>query len=168
MIINNDFLFLEVNCHFSNLLLSWQVFILLPLLAHLEYTHLSHVVVVIKIILGCVYTLRLVSNKGHAARYHFIIVIFINLSGPFSNFLYPFNEPIAISVRIVRDDPHSPINLHYLFPMRHFPRAIKLYSFELVRITISPFKLVRTVFEEIPQLFYAQLFIVLFRSKYTS
>ena len=118
MIKHCHLLLLKVNRHFCYLLLGRHQLVSLPLLGHLEDFDLANVVVIVEVIFCCVNTVRFILMETNCPADHLVVSVLIDLGGLFPDILYSFDEPVMISVGIVSDDPHSPINLNQLLPMR--------------------------------------------------
>lgn len=136
MINDNNFFFWKVYCHLCNLLLSHLLRIFFKLTRHFEYTDFSDMIIIIERIFSCVHFVFFSFNKCNALRNQSIVSICIQFYSFFSNFLNSFNQAVWVSIWIIFDDSHSPINLNDFFPVWHFSRAIVLNSFEFVRVAI--------------------------------
>ena len=162
MVKHDNFLFLEIDCHLSYLLLGRNILILFPLLAHLQNPDFAHMVIIIKVVFCSIDALRLVFHKSNASVNNFIISIDVDFSGLLTDLFNTFDQSIVITIRIKCDYSQAAIDLHYLFPMRHLSRAVELYTFELVRISIFSLELIASVLVKIADFLDLQLLVILY------
>lgn len=133
---HNDFFSHIINTDFCNLFLNCLFEVLLELSRHFLYQHFANMVVIICEMFRSVDFVLISFLKSDTLQYKPIISISIKLNGPFPNFLYSLHQSIWVSVGIVVNYPHSPVNLCNFFPMWHFAWTIVLDCLKLIRVTI--------------------------------
>ena len=106
-------------------------------------------VVIIEVVFGCVDCVWLVLLEMHAPTDHLVISVLVIFCGLLANVLDTLDKAIMIAVRIVGDDTHSPVDLNNLLPVRQLPWTIKLNSFELIGISVSPLQFITSMLVEV-------------------
>lgn len=133
---HNDFFSDIVNTDFSNLFLGCLFEVLLELPWHFLNQHFANMVVIICEMFRSVDFVLISFLKSDTLQYKPIISISVELNSSFPNFLYSLHQSIRVSVGVVVNYPHSPVNLCNFFPMGHFAWTIILHCLKLIRVTI--------------------------------
>ena len=163
MIVNIDFLFLEVVHHFGNLFFGVCLFISFPFLGHFQDLDFVDMIIIIKIIFGAVDGVRFIFDEDDTSADDFIISVFVYFSGLLSYFLDSFQKTIMITVRVEVYDSHAAIDFDELLPMGQFARTVVLNCLEFIGISVSSLEFIASVFVEIAVFFDSEFFEVLNR-----
>ena len=161
------FFLLKIDSHFGDLFFGGEQLTSFPLLTHLEHSHLIDMIIFVVVDLGSVNAFRFVLDECNTTVDDLIIPIFIYFCCFFSNFLNAFDKAIPVTIRIVSDDAHASVDFDHLLPVRHLARTVKLHSFKLIWVTVSPLQFITPVFVKVSNLLYQQLLVVLNHKKST-
>lgn len=148
----------------------WFFIIFFKFLSDFEDDNFANMMISICIVFGRSNFLRFlfIFCKCAASKYNPIISILIFLNCLLTNFLYPFNQTIMISIRIVSNSSQSSINFNNLFPVWHFTWSIKLNCFEFIRVAIFSLQFICPMIVYITDFFYFYFFVILNYQFFTS
>jgi hypothetical protein len=136
VIVNDDLFLLEIDRHLGDLLFSRYLLIAFPLLVHFEYLHLPYVVIIVKIVFGCVDGFGFIFDEGDTSTDYSIISVLVVLCCFLSNLLDSLQEAVVVAVGEVTEYAHAAVDLDYLFPMGQFAWAVELDCFEFVGVAV--------------------------------
>ena len=163
MIKNCDFFFQEINSKLSNLFMRFLSLISLESLSYFCNHNFLYMIINIGIGFMGWYFLGIFFYflKSAGSEDNPIITVMIFLDNFLPDLLYPLNKSITVSIMIISDNSHPSIDFNNFLPMGHFSRAIKFHSFEFIRIPISFFKLICSMFINIAYFFNFYFLVIL-------